>query len=148
MLVDPPTPVVEVLGTALIGDLSHRSGFDPVVHRDRDETNLARLRVLVAQSDATTGLADRTIIETTEDVDDTATGGVSAESRLFYKLRLFLCLVRDLVVVDPDLPQECLLVFDQLAGLAGVERDRLIGHFERLLTSLTAGGDAHNLPTR
>lgn len=62
VIIDPLAPGAEVLGTALIGDRSHRPGWDLVfgVHRDSDGPHRIGFGMLVSEFQVTPRSVDRT----------------------------------------------------------------------------------------
>jgi len=70
VVVDPTTPLVEVVGTALVRDGPNCPDFEFVVHWNVNEVHLTSIGVLVSESDVAPGSADWDVPEIGQDGND------------------------------------------------------------------------------
>jgi hypothetical protein len=115
MVVDPAAPLVEVLGTALIGNRTQRPDSHFGVHRHVDVSDFARLGVFVPQSDVTATPRDESISEASQDGDDLTAGERRPDHQLLQEVREFSVTV-DLVRIDIEFfSEESVGIVDRLA---------------------------------
>lgn len=135
MVVDPATPLLKVLCTALVGNRAERPDLHLVVHRHVDVPNVARVRILVPQSDVAPTPRDRDVPETSQDGDDLTAGERRPNHRLLQEVGKVPVLVARL---DAEfVPQEGVRIADPLA-VAFVERENFGERCERLGTGVAA----------
>lgn len=77
VVVDPPTPFVEIVRTTLVRDVLKRSNSNPVVHRNGDGSDFARVRVRVFEDRVASTLAILPVIETGENAYHVLTGEIA-----------------------------------------------------------------------